>query len=244
MYRRVFCHNNLRTVVLLSSFVYFFFTACGSRALAGENIANPAFTYTTTSHGSTPTHRSEVDTSSGQVYVYVGGALPAGARPVALQYRFDLTEAGNTSGFITPLLFESTSTEAFTIYTVVGIGKSFEVHLNSFPQTIPFNVIEGVKVPTNRSFTFGFINATVASSGTPILSSPGAVDFDSPADSGEGTAGTGTTNDWGATATSATSNPVVALGTTFGASGAPVDFTFLAPYRTYSAEAFVTLTTP
>lgn len=35
----------------------------------------------------------------------------------------------------------------------------------------------------------------------------------------------------------ATPNPVVALGTTFGASGASLDFTFVTAYRTYSAQA-------
>lgn len=125
---------------------------------------------------------------------------------VAFQYLFDLTDAGNTTGYITPLLFEYKSVEAYTVYTVVGIGEGFEVALNTAAQTIPFDVIDGTKVPTNGSFTFGFINAIVNSSGVPVQTSPGAVNEISPADNGEGVGGTGTTNDWIATNTP---NPVV-----------------------------------
>src|SRR5579871_1865318 len=125
-------------------------------AQAGDNAANSASS-TPVAEGSTPTHRLQVDTWSGQVYIYVGGALPVGTNMFEFQYLFDFTEQGNTTGFITPLLFEYKSVEAFTVYTVVGIGKGFEVKLNSAPQAIPFEIIEGLKVPTNRNFTFGYI---------------------------------------------------------------------------------------
>ncbi len=45
----------------------------------------------------------------------------------ATPFLFDQTNVGNTSGYITPLLFEQTSPG---IYTVIGIGKGFEVHKN------------------------------------------------------------------------------------------------------------------
>jgi hypothetical protein len=196
-----------------------------------------AQSYTPVTEGSTPTHRSQVDTWSGQVYLYVGGSLPVGTLPVAFQHLFDFTEQGNTTGYITPLLFESKSVEAFTVYTVVGIGKGFEVKLSPAPQAIPFEIFEGTKVPTNGNFTFGYINALVDASGTPVLSSYGTVDMNNPANTGEGVGGAGTTNDWMATANLATPTPVVALGTTFGAAGADVDYTFVSGYRTYSARA-------
>jgi hypothetical protein len=98
-------------------------------------------------------------------------------------------------------------------------------------------VIEGTKVSTKRRFTFGFINAMVNSSGVPVETSPGAVDMDNPADGGDGVGGAGTTNDWEATANWATPNPVVAPGTTFGASGSGADYIFFESYRTYSAQA-------
>jgi hypothetical protein len=53
-------------------------------------------------------------------------------------YAFDLTTEGNTSGYVTPLLFESVPAGEYTIYTVTGIGKGFEVNLNAAPQAIPF----------------------------------------------------------------------------------------------------------
>jgi hypothetical protein len=151
------------------------------------------------------------------------------------QYIFDFTEAGNTTGYITPLLFERTSDESYVIYTVVGIGKGFEVSLNSSPRAIPFEVIEGTAVPTNHNFTFGYVNATVNSSGTQLAASSGTVDMDNPPDSGEGVGGAGTTNDW--SVTNRSPYPNVALGTTFGAPGSNATYAFWESYRTYSARA-------
>jgi hypothetical protein len=97
---------------------------------------------------------------------------------------------------------------------------------------------------TNGQCTFGFINASVNSNGVPIETSPGTVDMNDPASGGAGTGGPGTTNNWAAT-NSATPNPVVTLGTTFGAPGAKVDIAFYwPPYRTYSAQAWMTVITP
>jgi len=214
-----------------------------SSALAGENTVSPATTYTITTQGSTPTHRSQTDRSFGLVMIYVGGSLPAETHPAAFQYLFDLTTAGNTLGYITPLLFEYKSDEAYTAYTVVGIGTGFEVALNSVPHTIPFAVIEGIRAPTNGNFTFGFVNALVNSSGTPVTTSQGVVDFDVPADGGEGVGGAGTANAWAVT-NSYSPSPVVALGTTFGASGSGADYTFYGSYRTYSALASGVVVTP
>ena len=244
MYRIEFCYSNPRTVRLLGCFAALLFTAIGSRALAGDNTPNPAINYITTSQGSEPIHRSQVDTSVGQVYIYTGGFLPAGAHPAMFEYMFDFTEEGNTTGFITPIIFETSTVEDFTIYTVVGIGKSFEVQVGSARQRLPFEVVEGTKMITNAQCTFGFINASVNSSGVPVETSPGTVDMNDPASPGAGTGGPGTTNDWTATS-STTPSPVVTLGTTFGAPGATANFTFSwPPYRTYSAQAWMTVITP
>jgi hypothetical protein len=98
-------------------------------------------------------------------------------------------------------------------------------------------LVEGLKVPTGANFTFGFVNALVDSTGTPVLTSQGAVDFYNPSDGGQGVGGASTTNDWAVT-NSYSPSPVVALGTTFGAPGANADYNFLfPPYRTYSAQA-------
>jgi hypothetical protein len=229
------CRVHCRAVLVLGLFIGCYLTAFASRALAGDHGAKPSTTYTPVAEGSSLTHRSQTDGSIGQVYIYVGAALPAGTNPIALQYLFDLTTKGNTAGYITPLLIEYQSVEAFTIYTVVGIGKSFEVQLNSTAHSIPFDIIEGVSVPTGSNFTFGFVNAAVESSGT-VLTSPGAVDYDNPTDGGQGVGGTGTTNDWLATSLGPP-YPAFALGTTFAAPGANADYSFVLPYRTYSARA-------
>jgi hypothetical protein len=60
------------------------------------------------------------------------------------------------------------------------------------------------------------------------------VEFDSPAVSGDGVGGAGTTNDWAASTSQDTN---VALGTTFGVSGSNAADNLLSVDRTYSAFA-------
>jgi hypothetical protein len=203
--------------------------------LAGDKTVSPAATWAPVAEGSTTTTRAETDLDSGEVYIYVGGAFPALTHPVAFRYLFDFTESGNTSGYITPLLFEYSLVNGYAVYTVAGIGQGFRVDVNSAPGTIPFTVLEGTAVPPNANFTFGYVNAIVNSSGTPLVTSTGTVDFDIPADSGEGVGGSGTTNEWRVTAVSP--SPVVAIGTTFGPTGSGADYTFFPQSRTYSAQA-------
>ncbi len=71
-----------------------------SRALAEDGTA----TYSITEQGSTLTHRAMVDLDSGEVYIYAGGTpFRVGTNLVAFKYLFDFNEAGNTTGYITPL---------------------------------------------------------------------------------------------------------------------------------------------
>jgi hypothetical protein len=221
-------------------------TATGAGHLMGFILAAAvahAQSYTQVAEGSTATHRSVTDQEFAQLNIYVGSSFPAGTKLVAFRYLFDLTTFGNTSGYITPLVFESKSVEAFTVYTVVGIGKGFEVSLSSHPQTIPFDVIEGTGFTTNGNFTFGFITAMVNTSGTPVQTSQGVVDYAGTyPDGGQGVGGTGTTNDWEWTVGGPP--PVVALGTTFGLDGAKADYTLGQPYRTYSAQAIGLVAAP
>lgn len=227
--------QNRKAIVVGCSFVLLL-TALRSRALADDNIGNSTASYTLVAEGSTLKHRLNVDGDPAQVYIYVGGTLPAGTNLLEFEYLFDMASpGGTTTGYITPLLFERSAGTTYTVYTVVGIAKGFEVALNSAPQAIRFEVIEGLRVPPNDDFTFGFINAIVNLSGVPVLSSPGAVDFDTPADTGDGIGGAATTNYWAVTATSPEPSPVVALGTTFSTSGA--DYPFWPLSRTYSALA-------
>jgi hypothetical protein len=209
--------------------------ASGSRALAGNNTGKSPSAPTTVAEGSTATHRLNTDWDGGEVYIYVGGTFPVRTHPAAFRFLFDFTENGNTTGYITPLLFERISGEEYTVYAVVGIGKGFEVALNPAPQTIPIDVIEGSSFTTNGNFTFGYVNSIVDLTGVTILASLGTVDFDQPADAGEGLGGVGATNVWEVTAVSP--YPTVALGTTFGVAGSPADYTFWPSTRTYSAQA-------
>ena len=195
--------------------------------------AQTTLAYSVAAEGSATLHRAQVDTSPGNVYIYVGGSFLIGTRPTELQFLFYFTLAGNTTGYLTPLLFERVTGELVTSYVVRGIGKGISVNMNPLPSTIPFEIIEGLKESTNGNFTFGFVNALVDASGNQLASSPGTVDMDNPADSGTGVGGTGTTNDWAVTNLSP--YPAVAVGTTFGVSG--TDYSFYLPRRTYSAIA-------
>lgn len=228
---RMLWRVNLRAMFVLAFLAGF--TAFAPRAMAGDNRATAA-AYRFTVQGSTPTVRAQTDQYVGSVYIYVGGSFAPGTEPATFRYLFGFAEFGNTTGYITPLLFESESAGEYTIYTVRGIGKGFEVALHSAPQTLPFDVIEGTKFTTNGHYTFGFINALVDSSGTPTETSMGAVEFDNPADGGQGQGGPATTNDWVA---SVSQNTVVALGKTFGVSGSGATDTLFPGYRTYSARA-------
>jgi len=225
--------NVLNAIPTLGLLVGLYATTSGSLVFAGD---------VPVVQGSALTHRAQVDGLSGQVYIYVGGSLPAGTNLRSFQFLFDFSNAGNTTGYITPVLFYRSPGELYAIYTVAGIGKGFEVAMNSAPQAIPFDLIEGIEVPTaDGKFTFGYINALVNSSGVPVAISPGTVDYDNPGDGGQGVAGAGTTNDWVATDVAATQpSPVVTLGTTFSV-GTQTDYNF-ATYdstvvRTYSALA-------
>jgi len=204
------------------------------RLLAGDPDAIGT-AVTVVGEGSTTTPRSVTDTAYGELNIYVGGSLPVGANIVSLRFLFDRTTAGNMTGYITPLLFEFNPVEAFTVYTVVGIGQGFKVNLNAAAQSVPVHIIEGIKVPPAGNFTFGFVNSILNLSGIPLLTSEGVVDFDGTyPDGGQGVGGAGTTNDWLWTAES--TPPIVALGKTFALSGGTADYTLGLPYRTYSAH--------
>jgi hypothetical protein len=230
----------------ITCFASFILMAYAPLALGGDHDANPPATYTPVAEGSTLTQRTNVDTTSGEVYIYVGGSFPAGTAPVVLEFLYGFTDGGNPTGFITPLLFERVTKDTSVLFTVVGIGKGFEVSINPATQEIPFEVIEGAKFTTNGDFTFGFINAildpnlgSVSTSTQTICGtypcSPGTVEFDLTADGGEGVGGRDSTNQWGATTSEP--DPVIVLGATFGASGSGADYTFWGSYRTYSAQA-------
>jgi len=107
----------------------------------------------------------------------------------AFQYLFDSTDEGNTTGYITPLLFERIAGETTTIYTVFGIGKGFDVALNSASICVPLKFTIALMKP-NVNFPFGgTLGPLIISKGITCGAGPGTVDFDQPADTGEGVGG-------------------------------------------------------
>lgn len=226
-------NGKLRTALAPICLVGCLLNLPASRALAAG---------TKTVEGSTLTHRADVDSAYGEVYIYTGGAFLPGTHLASFTYLYDFAgQAGNSSGYITPLLFARQFTGNYVLYTVVGIGKWSEVEINAPAQEIPFDVVEGIKVPTNGDFTFGYVNAIVDASGVQLANSAGTVDNDEYLDGGEGVGGAGTTNNW---AVSAGPAPSVNLGATFGDAGSGADYSFFSTTRTYSAEAAGIVATP
>jgi hypothetical protein len=84
----------------------------------------------------------------------------------------------------------------FEARSLVGIGKGFEVRLNSAAQTIPFDLIQEIGVTPAANFTFGFVNSLLDANGVPVHTSQGVVDFVRPSGGGPGVGGPLTTNDW------------------------------------------------
>ena len=194
-----------------------------------------ALAQTTVTEGSTTTPRLNVDNDSGQVYIYTGGFFPRGTAPRTFTFLWGFAgPAGNTTGYITPLLFEVVAGPDNPIYAVRSIGLGFPVSINSSPQTIPFLIAEGDTVTTNPAYTFGYVNAIVNAAGQEGLMSSGTVEMDYPEDGGAGVGGPKTLNNWMATGEGGIT---LALGTTFGTSGADFPWVIFFPERTYSAQA-------
>ncbi len=193
--------------------------------------------------GSTPTYRNNADGAIGQVYIYTGGTFPLGTLPTELRFLWDFEgPADNTTGFLTPLLFEESVSGEYTLFRVVGIGKAFPVRLQAGPAAIPIDIVVGSRVTLNRRTTFGFVNGLVDANGIQYGSTAGTVDYVGPQDGGTGVGGPGTTNYWGATYQPYP--PRVSLGITFGVSGSGATYPFYSNPRTYSAEALGYLTAP
>jgi hypothetical protein len=133
------------------------------------------------------------DSAAGQVYVYGGGHLEAGLRVTTLSWY-----SGTTGRILTPILLEQTGFDAgYPAYTVRGVGTARVSAGN--PNTAAFGLQYGSDVTTNANYTFGFINARIATStGSlyPGSSTQGAVEFDNALAAGTGAGGAGTNNLW------------------------------------------------
>jgi len=188
---------------------------------------------TTVTEGSTTTHRANVDNDAGEVYVYTGGSFPKGTSPNTFSFLWDIGVPGST-GYITPLLVERMPAPFYTAYNVRAIGQGFAVTVTSSRQSIPFNIVEDVKVTPNLDYTFGYVNALVNASGQEVETSRGTVDMAYPADSGRGV-GPNSLNLWAATQANTVAVPLGAI-IGGGLSGTDVPWVEFYPRRTYSAQ--------
>jgi hypothetical protein len=207
-------------------------------ALCATLLAVPALAGPTETEGSSISPRSFEDTAAGQVFIYDGGSFSSGVNvnTPANNFSFDFSHENfngdDPTGVITPILFEQTSPGNLE---VVGIGTGHTVSVGS-SYSFDFGLTSGTSVTTNGNYTFGFINALVGANGTPTVVSTGTVDWDDPADGGQGVGGAGTTNDWLFTPTDG--NITVALGTIYSTTGNPAANPFLVDSdRTYSATS-------
>lgn len=205
--------------------------------LCATLLAVPALAGPTETEGSSISSRSYEDTAAGQVFIYDGGSFSSGVNvnAPASNFSFDFSHenlnSDDPTGVITPILFEQTSPGNFA---VVGIGTGHTVSVGS-NYSFDFGLTSGTSVTTNGDYTFGFINAMVNANGTLAVSSTGTVDWDDPADGGQGVGGAGTTNNWLFAPTDGIAT--IALGTVFSTTGNPAAIPYLVESgRTYSAS--------
>lgn len=210
---------------------------CGTVCILG---AGPAQAQTI---GSTTIDRPNRDTSTGQVYIYAGGTFAAGESLTTFSW------FGNSfsTGVMTPILFERTGADVFTVR---GVGTGQSVTSATSVQSFDFGLQYGIDTTTNSNYTFGFINALVNSSGQQTANSAGTVDMvlDTVVP-GTGVSGAGSTNRWVFTPTASGIN--IALGTSFGTSGSGANYNLNNPAngntlkdRTYSATQTTTTRVP
>jgi len=166
--------------------------------------------------GSTATARALTDTALGQVMIFDGDFFANSGETVSTFNFFDANGSGTR--FVTPILFEETSTGVFVVR---GIGTTDTVTTNGL-QTFAFGLQNGSATVTSGLFTFGFIEASVNSAGNQTASSTGGVDLTNPFENTpDVTADGGSTNDWVFTATPGSGVVNVRLGTKFFIPGSP-----------------------
>jgi len=124
-------------------------TAFGPLAFAGDG-QEQGLSYKITVQGSTPTPRQQTDGFSGCVYIYVGGFFPIGTDLSGFEFLFSFTEIGNTTGYLTPLLFEAEPAGEYVVYTLKGIGKGHEVEIGPKPKVFAFEVVDGTQITTRK----------------------------------------------------------------------------------------------
>ncbi|MEW6302149.1 MAG: choice-of-anchor D domain-containing protein [Verrucomicrobiota bacterium] len=127
--------------------------------------------------GDNPQNRSFNDSSSGQVYIYNGGTF--GITGTAVTFKF--YDNDFSSGYVTPLLFERTSTSPLR-FVLRGVGTTVTSTAGGV-HTVSFTLLAGSS-SVGSSYTFGFTDRQLSYSGsgndlTTDNSNTGVVDFDS-----------------------------------------------------------------
>jgi hypothetical protein len=117
------------------------------------------------------------DSSVGVIYLYLGGTQPVAGTGFVTQWSFYDNEAGTNGLRVTPLVFELTGANQ---WTVVSIGTS-RASNSSGLQSHPFSAIAGITaLDPSRHYTFGFTHRGYTGTGANIVADggySGVVDF-------------------------------------------------------------------
>jgi hypothetical protein len=184
-------------------------------ALAGSILSIPALAQTI---GSPLIDRPTIDSSSGVMLIYRGSTSPFPSSGTATTWS---AYVKTSNGNLTPLLFEITATNQYTL-RAVGTSRVASIGVQSWA----FGTIAGNPGISAGKHTFGFITRayTGNGTGTPVggTSSTGVIPYTS--------SGAGTVDNW-----SYVINPAITIGAVFGQGGVALDAQGLAG-RTYSAQ--------
>ncbi len=171
--RRMGCCTHRRTCArapthgdsLMNSTRIRFVVLVGALLIAAANSAAAAVIV-----GSQAISRDYVDLASGSVYIYAGGSFPSGSE----MGTFTFYGSATSPGYITPILFEQTSSGVFAVR---GLGSGRIVTGSSSPQSFGFDRAIGSDIAANGNYTFGFINSLLDTSGDAVARSTGMVDM-------------------------------------------------------------------
>ncbi len=128
--------------------------------------------------GSPTISRPIDDSTVGTIYLYLGSTLPLVGPGEVRNWSFFDDDRNSTNAKVTPLLYESTATDA---WTVVAIGTTRSSN-GSGTQTHPFAPIAGSgSLVAGRRYTLGFTHRGYTVNGSTVVPDTGAsgvVDFD------------------------------------------------------------------
>ena len=131
----------------------------------------------TSSVGSPLIDRPNNDSSTGVIYLYLGGTQPLAGPGTILQWSFFDNEAGGANQKVTPLLYEQTGANQ---WKVVAIGTT-RASTGGGVQTNAFTAIAGItSLQAGKQYTIGFTHRGYTGTGANVVAdggNGGVVDF-------------------------------------------------------------------